>query len=48
MNVSSRYWSSIDENEFVFCVKEQQKVYLKIIPRARMGYLTIIRRSGGE
>ena len=27
MNVSSRYWSSIDENECVFCVNEQQKVY---------------------
>ena len=30
MNVSSRYWSSIDENECVFCVNEQQKVYYKV------------------
>ena len=28
MNVSLRYWSSIDENECVFCVNEQQKVYI--------------------
>ena len=29
MNVSSRYGSSIDENECVFCVNEQQKLYFR-------------------
>ena len=37
MNVSSRYWSSIDVNECVFRVNEQQKVY-KIVRKTSPAY----------